>query len=607
MSNLADYNTKVLEVKDLQQHFKVGTGKNKLKVKAVDGVNFTVYKKEVFGLVGESGCGKTTTGRTMIRLYRPTSGVVKLDGEVVGAGSGEQTKLLKQKRKDHKIDLLKLNQYKYDLYLIDQKYKKMHSDYNVKIEQLKAENAVAITKLNHDIIKYKSDLFEEKNSKIVKLETELFNLRVQISKVFNQTKNDSLIEYNNLVKGAELAYKRKQQGIKESAALTDESKNTYKATILEDYESKLKTLEEEFRPKIEASSKNLLDKKESKVQIKELKNAYKLEKTKIIDEHKKFVEELVKPDYNKIKENIASSKQKLKDEIQNIKNKQALLHKQKLQEKAQVNSSKIVNEDELQKLNENYDAFIKEQKEFIAIAKKNHFSSDAAARSLKMQMIFQDPISSLNPRMTVQEIVSEGLVINGEKDKALIREKVIAALKQVGLAPEYISRYPHEFSGGQRQRIGIARALIMNPSIIIADEPISALDVSIQAQVINLLKDLKEELDLTILFIAHDLSVVKFFCDRIAVMYYGKIVELAPADQLFAHPLHPYTQSLLSAIPHPDPDYEKTRKRVSYSPFMHDYSVDKPEFTEIYKGHFISANKKELKEMKKKLGEINEK
>ena len=220
-------------------------------------------------------------------------------------------------------------------------------------------------------------------------------------------------------------------------------------------------------------------------------------------------------------------------------------------------------------------------------------------------MIFQDPISSLNPRMTVEEIVSEGLVINGERDKELIARKVKEALELVGLAPEYISRYPHEFSGGQRQRIGIARALIMNPGIIVADEPISALDVSIKAQVINLLSELREKLDLTILFIAHDLSVVKFFCDRIAVMYYGKIVELATSKELFAHPLHGYTKSLLSAIPHPDPDYEKKRRRISYSPAQHDYATDRPEFVEIVPGHFVRANQKELIEMKKELGVID--
>lgn len=212
----------------------------------------------------------------------------------------------------------------------------------------------------------------------------------------------------------------------------------------------------------------------------------------------------------------------------------------------------------------------------------------------KIQMIFQDPIASLNPRMTVKEIISEGLVIQGVRDKEYIDEQVYKILDMVGLVREHAGRYPHEFSGGQRQRIGIARAVIMNPDLLIADEPISALDVSIQAQVINLLNDLREELGLTILFIAHDLSVVKYFSDRIGVMYYGKMVELASSDELFAHPMHPYTRSLLSAIPLPDPHVEKNRKRIVYVPETdHDYSAQGPTLREIIPGHFVSCNDEE--------------
>ena len=213
-------------------------------------------------------------------------------------------------------------------------------------------------------------------------------------------------------------------------------------------------------------------------------------------------------------------------------------------------------------------------------------------------MIFQDPISSLNPRMTVKEIIGEGLVILGGYTDDEISERVAHVLELVGLSPDYATRYPHEFSGGQRQRIGIARALIMNPNFIIADEPISALDVSIRAQVINLLTELREELGLTILFIAHDLSVVRFFCDRIAVMYYGKIVELAPSEELFANPMHPYTRSLLSAIPQPDPDYEKGRKRINYDPSQHDYRIEKPSLREVAPGHLVYANDKEFEVIK---------
>ena len=243
---------------------------------------------------------------------------------------------------------------------------------------------------------------------------------------------------------------------------------------------------------------------------------------------------------------------------------------------------------------------IEELNKEIVQAKKDH--KDAGVVT-DIQMIFQDPIASLDGRMTVKEIIAEGLVINGMKDKKLIEEKVFQILETVGLVREHASRYPHEFSGGQRQRIGIARAIIMNPELLIADEPISALDVSIQAQVINLLNELRETLDLTVLFIAHDLSVVKYFSDRIGVMYFGNMVELADADELFAHPLHPYTKSLLSAIPLPDPHSEKNRKRIVYNALAeHDYSVDKPSLREIKPGHFVRCNNAEERKYKEELG-----
>lgn len=220
----------------------------------------------------------------------------------------------------------------------------------------------------------------------------------------------------------------------------------------------------------------------------------------------------------------------------------------------------------------------------------------------KIQMIFQDPIGSLDPRMTVREIIAEGLRIRGIRDKAFIDQQVADVLTKVGLVPEHAERYPHEFSGGQRQRIGIARSIILQPDLIIADEPISALDVSIQAQVINLMNDLRDNMGLTIMFIAHDLSVVKYFSDRIAVMYYGKMVELADADELFEHPLHPYTKSLLSAIPLPDPHYEKKRKRITYVPALsHDYTVEGPSFREVWKNHFVYCNTKEFEQYQREI------
>ena len=221
----------------------------------------------------------------------------------------------------------------------------------------------------------------------------------------------------------------------------------------------------------------------------------------------------------------------------------------------------------------------------------------------KAQIIFQDPYASLDPRMTVGSIIAEGMEIHGMYDAAKRQERVAELLDIVGLNREHANRFPHEFSGGQRQRIGIARALAIEPEFIVCDEPISALDVSIQAQVINLLNDLRNRMGLTIMFIAHNLSVVKYFSDRIAVMYYGKIVEMTTSDELFAHPLHPYTKALLSAIPYPDPHYEKQRKRIEYNPTLaHDYSVDKPSLREITPGHYIHCNDAVFKKYQQELG-----
>ena len=222
------------------------------------------------------------------------------------------------------------------------------------------------------------------------------------------------------------------------------------------------------------------------------------------------------------------------------------------------------------------------------------------------QMIFQDPMASLNERAKVDHIVSEGLINHHlYKDEADREAKVQKVLREVGLLPEFASRFPHEFSGGQRQRIGIARALIMEPEFIVADEPISALDVSIRAQVLNLLNHLKRTRGLTYLFIAHDLSVVRFISDRIAVIHKGRIVELAEAEELFHHPLHPYTKALLSAIPQPDPEMEKKKKLIVYDPSCHDYSQDGPVWEEIMEGHFVYGNQKELERYREEIARID--
>ena len=216
-----------------------------------------------------------------------------------------------------------------------------------------------------------------------------------------------------------------------------------------------------------------------------------------------------------------------------------------------------------------------------------------------IQMVFQDPAASLNERATVDYIISEGLYnFHLYKDEADRVRKVDEMIKEVGLLPEHLTRYPHEFSGGQRQRIGLARAMVMEPEFVVADEPISALDVSIRAQVLNLLKKFQREQGTTYLFIAHDLSIVRFISDRIGIIYKGNIVEVAEAEELFDFPMHPYTHSLISAIPLPDPVLEKNKELYTYDPSIHDYSVDKPELVDIGNNHLVYGNKAEIEHYK---------
>ena len=478
-----------LSVRHLKQFFKFGHGASSFKTKAVHDVSFDIKKGECFGLVGESGCGKTTTGRSILRLYNITSGSVYFEGYRIAAGKRWNLKEIKwtRIRGCKRIKELRKNM-KDEIF-----YSSISNSYASKIRDLHKSKEELNTELTNLKFAYKKNLFE--------------------------------------ISGIDDIEEAKQK----------------KAEAKQDYETKANVIKEKLAT-VKANIKN--------VTSEALADSKNLDSEKVA----------------KDKEEISI---KYNAEINEIRNHILEVIKQQKEEIAQINFD------------------------------NKHVSKKLMS---KMQMIFQDPVDSLDPRMTVQDIIEEGLEIQGLHNKFANSKRVAEVLKKVGLIPEFASRYPHEFSGGQRQRIGIARALVMNPSFLICDEPISALDVSIRAQIINLLNELKEEMGLTIMFIAHDLSVVKYFCDRIAVMYFGEMVELATSEELFKHPLHPYAKALLSAIPKPDPLSEKTRQRIVYNPATaHDYSKEKPTFQEIVPGHFILANSEEMEKYRQEIKELDAK
>lgn len=601
---MIDYTEKVLQVKNLKKYFRVGSGKRKLMIPAVDNVTFDVYKREVFGVVGESGSGKTTLGRTIIKLYQPTDGTVELNKITISAGyMGYHSEIQRQKKL--LVDQINaLNPTKTKIIWLKNKAKKDIEIYKQDILALQKQKTQELRLLGKQFDQYRADKYQIIALQQIELQTVIFEFNQLVMRAKHSLQNDALLKYNNEVKIAKAKYKNKLDGLKDSAALEkktiDERINSLKTA----YDAELKALETLYQPQIEENAKRVLTKQAVATMINDAAKEKNLAIAKIKGKFAKELKKLITPNKDTFTKDKAAIEEKFALQINGIKKKIAQtkldlnLALLKLPKDNQTFLTDPKIKEKVAKLKLESSLVIKELKQKLGDAKRINQSSDTLRESQKMQMIFQDPISSLNPRMTVKEIIGEGLVIQGKLKKAEIESKVAEVLKLVGLSPEYASRYPHEFSGGQRQRIGVARALIMDPNVIIADEPISALDVSIRAQIINLLFTLREKLGLTILFIAHDLSVVRFFCDRIAVMYNGKVVEMAPSEELFKHPIHPYTVSLLSAIPQPDPDYEKNRQRIHYQPKPANYRMSPPTLQMIAENHYVYANAEEFAAMK---------
>jgi oligopeptide transport system ATP-binding protein len=607
MANMIDFKEKVLQVKNLKKYFRVGSGKRKLNIPAVDGVTFDVYKREVFGVVGESGSGKTTLGRTIIKLYQPTDGTVTLNNIPISAGIlGYQEEIQRIKRQLND-DITSLDPLKIKAIELRREKELAIAGLKKELINLEKDKLIEITSNTKQFDQFRADQYRIKALMTIDLQKVIFDYNQRVMQTNQRAQNESLLKYKNEVKIAKLKHDNKLEGLQDSAALEKETIIQRIEVLNKEYEAFLLKLKETYQPQIDADAKNVL----TKQQIKSMILGFAKEKDQKVSvikaDYQKQLKSLVEPDkstYSKEKEKTEQKYAQLKKALEQKildTTKSFQLEIAKLPKASQSNLNDPQVKAKIAQLKKDANLRIRELKNKTTGARRINQSADTLKESQKMQMIFQDPISSLNPRMTVKEIIGEGLIIQGKLPKKEIEKRVADSLKLVGLSPEYASRYPHEFSGGQRQRIGVARALIMDPNVIIADEPISALDVSIRAQVINLLFALREKLGLTILFIAHDLSVVRFFCDRIAVMYNGKVVEMAPSEELFKNPMHPYTVSLLSAIPQPDPDYEKNRQRIHYNPRQHQYLTDLPTLQEITPNHFVYANQAEFELMKKQL------
>ena len=560
----------LLKVEHLCQYFKMGPGSE---LKAVDDVSFDIKKGEVFGLVGESGCGKTTTGRSIIKLYDITSGNVYFKGQRICAG---------------------IRSYKDAI-------KKAKADFSESKKSLQEKLNVALKSDSADAASLKKEYVAELNKKKAELKKTIAEQKSLIRAAKSDYKNCEKIYFNKLKE--EYAEALGNAGSKVEN-LSEEDKEKYRAVINQPKIPKkawLITAFTLFFAAVVILAMSIWqyvvfnNEYGSYVSVSAIVTASDeasgttFVDFSVTDEDGETVSYSAVVDYYDPELGVSTDEQRVRLTVYyNSDN---------------PGDNVLAYEPVAGAANALLITFLVSVAVGIIIILYVNERYNPSRLVTQIQMIFQDPIASLDPRMTVKDIIAEGLVIEGVKDKKYIEKQVYDVLELVGLVPEHAGRYPHEFSGGQRQRIGVARAVIMKPELIIADEPVSALDVSIQAQVINLLNDLRNRLGLTILFIAHDLSVVKYFSDRIGVMYFGKMVELASSDELFAHPLHPYTKSLLSAIPLPDPEYEKTRKRFVYNPLAeHDYSVEQPTFREIIPGHFVLCNTAEFEKYKKELG-----
>jgi oligopeptide transport system ATP-binding protein len=606
----------MISVRDLTVVF--GTGKKKNR--AVKGSSFDIYKGETFGLVGESGSGKTTVGRAIMGIQPLSDGTVYFDNRVI-QGSAP--------------NLYQLN---------------LTIDKN--LEKMKLNQATTTVRLHEYLNEFKRVYYKYTQSKFYDFKTKELN-------DYPDGKSRIISEGTNL-KTTKLVTVKKNVNLNiVQEAVTDNLKRLLKIIRIQERTLKFTADISDYVELPKALDQTINEQEKELYQFVLLIKSLENQIYETLNEMQVIRQQVINGKYTSIKKFFTDLGQKVKLII--AKHKLITPMLDQAIGKHTINlalSAPARKKGEYQHQIENFlrledqklsSAEIKKYQKILQVMKTNDFQEQIKKTELfklptphekrelkkKMQMIFQDPASSLNDRMAIQEIIGEGLdnfpelyknpeaaknyvdwynenhtknqqiKLEDVKAKDVKNFLILHLLLTVGMLPEHLSRYPHEFSGGQRQRIGIARALVMRPSFIVADEPISALDVSIRAQVMNLLAKFQKEFDLTYIFIAHDLSVVRFIANRIAVIYRGDIVEMAESDELFTNPLHPYTKSLLSAIPLPDPKQESKKIHYEYHPETEhtDYLVDFPQWVEIKPQHFVYANQRESQKYQKELKE----